>query len=110
VSPAPSWPSVSSSRTSSPQGNREAREQTYDAAQRFIQENARSNGSIQCSDLLGCDISTPAGLAQARESGMFQQRCPHLMREAVARFEELFPNTALPASPESKSFRANAPD
>jgi C_GCAxxG_C_C family probable redox protein len=83
----------------SPQGNREAKELTYAAAHRFIREFARRNGSIQCPDLLGCDISTPAGLALAREKGLFQQRCPALMREAVTLFEELFPAASASPSP-----------
>lgn len=83
-------------RDISPQGNREAKEQTYAAAHRFINEYARRHGSIQCPDLLGCDISTPAGLAQAREKDLFRQRCPSLMHEAVVLFEELFPG-AMPS-------------
>lgn len=75
----------------SPQGNREAKEQTCEASQRFMREFTRRHGSIQCAELLGCDISTPAGLRRARSEGLFEQRCPALVGGAVGLFEELFP-------------------
>lgn len=41
------------------------------------------NGSTLCLELLGCDISTPAGLAQARQKELFRSRCSKLVRDAV---------------------------
>ena len=36
-----------------------------------------------CRDLLGCDIGTPEGMAEAREKQLFQQRCARFVRDTV---------------------------
>ncbi len=41
------------------------------------------NGSLLCRDLLGCDIGTAEGLAEAREKALFQSRCTKLVQDAV---------------------------
>ena len=56
-----------------------------DFAERF---KAR-NGSLVCRDLLGCDISTPEGLQQAREAEMFSKTCPKFVRDACEILEEM---------------------
>lgn len=67
----------------SPEENRAEKEKTYERVRRFMREFADRNGSTVCRDLLGCDISTPEGLEHARQSGLFQSRCPKLVRDAV---------------------------
>jgi C_GCAxxG_C_C family probable redox protein len=63
--------------------NRTEKEKTYLRVQRFMREFAARHGSTVCLDLLGCDISTPQGLAHARQNGLFQSRCTKLVRDAA---------------------------
>ena len=67
----------------SPDVNRTEKEKTYEVCRRFMHSFAQSYGSTLCGELLGCDISTPEGLAQARQQGLFQSRCSGLVRGAV---------------------------
>jgi C_GCAxxG_C_C family probable redox protein len=67
----------------SPQENRIEKEKTYEAARRFMRAFEERNGSALCRELLGCDISTAGGLAEARQKGLFHSRCTKLVRDAV---------------------------
>jgi C_GCAxxG_C_C family probable redox protein len=66
-----------------PEVNRWEKEKTYQASQRFMRDFEKRNGSTLCAELLGCDISTPEGLAKARQQGLFHTRCARLVRDAV---------------------------
>jgi len=67
----------------SPEENRSEREKTYEASRRLMRAFQERNGSTLCLELLGCDISTAEGLAEARQKGLFQSRCTKLVRDAV---------------------------
>jgi C_GCAxxG_C_C family probable redox protein len=73
----------------SPELNRSEKEKTYQACQRFMRAFAERNGSTVCSELLGCDISTPEGLAKAHQEGLTRSRCPKLVRDAVEIVESM---------------------
>ena len=73
----------------SPEANRSEKEKTYGVCRRFMETFEKRNGSTACSELLGCDISTPQGLAKAREQGLFQSRCKGLVRDAVQIVEDM---------------------
>ena len=47
------------------------------------------NASTLCSELLGCDISTPEGRAKAHQEGLYQSRCTKLVRDAVEIVESM---------------------
>jgi C_GCAxxG_C_C family probable redox protein len=66
-----------------PRENRSEKEKTYEASRRFMHAFEERNGSTLCLDLLGCNIGTPEGLAEARQKGLFQSRCAKLIRDAV---------------------------
>ena len=66
-----------------PADNRAQKEETYQAARRFMSGFVERQGSTRCRDLLGCDIGTPEGLAKARDQHLFQSRCAALVRDAV---------------------------
>jgi hypothetical protein len=53
----------------------------------------KRNGSSVCADLLGCDISTPEGLANARQEGLFQSRCTGFVRDAVEIVQDMLAGT-----------------
>lgn len=46
-------------------------------------------GSITCKDILGLDLSTPEGRAQAAASGVFKTRCAGVVRDAAQILAEL---------------------
>lgn len=62
----------------------EGRQRVESAADRFISDFAGAYGSMKCRDLLGIDISTDDGLQQARQSGVFETRCPLFVESAAA--------------------------
>lgn len=74
----------------SPEENPSEREKTYAACRRFMAAFEQRHGSCACRDLLGCDISTPGGLAEAREKKLFASRCAPLVRGAVEIVEEIW--------------------
>jgi C_GCAxxG_C_C family probable redox protein len=60
-----------------------AKDRSYRLAREFAGEFRRRHGAITCRDLLGCDIGTPEGHQQAREAGVFKQRCPRFIQDAT---------------------------
>lgn len=61
----------------------EDREQIYRIARDFIDQFETQHGSMICKELLGYDISTPAGLQAARDNGVFETICPVLVDETA---------------------------
>ncbi len=60
-----------------------AKENTYALTRQLIEEFKVRQGSILCRELLGCDISQPQGLREAREAQLFTQRCPLFVHDAA---------------------------
>lgn len=69
--------------------DKDAKERTYRLARRFLDEFAQRNGSIQCRELLGCEISIPEELERARQQGLFTTICPRLVAGAAAFLDEM---------------------
>jgi C_GCAxxG_C_C family probable redox protein len=46
------------------------------------------NGSVNCRELMGCDITTQVGLDMAREKNLFDTTCTKLIRDATEILEE----------------------
>ena len=42
-----------------------------------------------CKELLGCDISRPAGMKKAQENGLFDSVCPKMVRDAIEILDEM---------------------
>jgi C_GCAxxG_C_C family probable redox protein len=72
-----------------PEKNRSEKEQTYEVCRCFMHTFEERNGSTVCRELLGCDISTPEGLAKARQEGLFQSRCTKFICDAVEIVESM---------------------
>ncbi len=66
-----------------------ARERTYEFVSKFIKEFRKRHDSIQCRDLLGCDIGRSEGMATAKEKGLFKTLCPEYVRGAAEILEAL---------------------
>lgn len=66
-----------------------ARDRTY-ALMKTVADRFRTrHGSLTCPGLLGCDIGTAAGLAEAQAKNLFQTSCADYVREAAELLEEL---------------------
>lgn len=69
-------------------GDRAAKEAVYALARQFQARFAGRFGSLDCKDLLGADISTPEGYAQARAEGRFAL-CTVFVQGAAAILTEI---------------------
>ena len=78
-----------------PEANRSEKEKTCEVCRQFMRTFEERNGSTLCSELLGCDISTPEGLAVHRQ-GVHRSRCTKLVRDAVEIVESIL--IAVPGS------------
>jgi C_GCAxxG_C_C family probable redox protein len=59
------------------------KEEIYRLSQEFMHRFEEKHGTILCRELIGCDISTPAGYQAATEKRVFVTICPTLVREAA---------------------------
>jgi C_GCAxxG_C_C family probable redox protein len=71
------------------QSENEKQDLGYARVRQFAEEFTARNGSIICKELLGHDLSTPEGAAQAREKGLFSEVCPKLVQDAVEILEQM---------------------
>jgi C_GCAxxG_C_C family probable redox protein len=71
-----------------PEANRSEKEKTAEVCRQFMRTFQERNGSNLCSELLGCDISTPEGLAVHRQ-GVHRSLCTKLVRDAVGIVEAI---------------------
>lgn len=55
----------------------------------FFKEFKNENGSFICRDLLGCDISTPGGVAHAINNNLFKELCPRMVASSVEITEKI---------------------
>lgn len=67
--------------TSNP-SDKVAKERAYQLTRAFQEEFKNRCGALDCADLLGADISTPEGLAQARAEGCFAN-CSKFVEESA---------------------------
>jgi C_GCAxxG_C_C family probable redox protein len=69
--------------------DQEGREKVYSLVRDFVQRFASRNQTITCRELINCDISTPEGLATAREQNVFGDVCPKFVQDAAEILEEM---------------------
>ena len=74
-------------------GEKEAKDLTYDLTRRFATRFVEKNGSVSCTELLGCDLSTGEGFARAREQNLTRTLCPCYVKDAVEILEEVLAST-----------------
>lgn len=67
----------------------ETKAKAYALVHEFADRFRARHESILCRELLGCDIGTPDGQAQAREKGVFNDLCPRLVQSAVEILEQM---------------------
>jgi C_GCAxxG_C_C family probable redox protein len=66
-----------------------ATEKTRSLVRQFIHEFEQKNGSVNCIDLLGYDLSDPEAFSVAKDSGLFVTKCPTLVRDAADILEKI---------------------
>jgi C_GCAxxG_C_C family probable redox protein len=71
------------------QGDDIATEKTRALTREFLQEFEERHGSINCTELLGYDLSIPDEYVQARDSKLFFTKCPDLVGDAVTILEKM---------------------
>jgi C_GCAxxG_C_C family probable redox protein len=67
----------------------ERKERVYALVKEFNQKFTTLHNSLNCTDLLGCDLSTAEGLAAARSQELFATTCPKFVADAVTILEEM---------------------
>jgi C_GCAxxG_C_C family probable redox protein len=72
---------------SSPQ---ESKDQCYALSHHLVRRFREKFGSTQCTDLLGCDISTADGAKCFRAGGLETKICAPVTRQAAGLVEEIF--------------------
>ena len=60
-----------------------SRERVYALVHRFMEEFTARNGSVNCTELVGYDLSDPGQYAEAREKKVFATRCSKLVKDAA---------------------------
>ena len=67
----------------------ETKDRCYEIARQFITRFTDLHGTVECSQLLGCDVSTAEGMETAQEQDLFATLCPKLVQDAVRIVERL---------------------
>ena len=65
------------------------RDKGYEMVKEFASKFAARHGSITCRELIGCDLSTSEGQAQAKEKNVFELKCRKFVYDAAEILEEM---------------------
>jgi C_GCAxxG_C_C family probable redox protein len=68
---------------------RESLDATYELIREFDRRFKEVRGSVICRELIGYDLSTPEGLAEAREKKVFTSVCPGLVGDSATILETM---------------------
>jgi C_GCAxxG_C_C family probable redox protein len=71
------------------QGDNAATEKSRALVREFMQEFTARYGSVNCTELLGYNLSIPDEYERARESRLFVTKCPELVTGAVTILEKI---------------------
>jgi C_GCAxxG_C_C family probable redox protein len=69
--------------------DKEAKERLLRITQGFIDRFKEENENVGCHDLLGLDLGTASGHAEAKSRDLFHTRCPEFVRSAAMILEEI---------------------
>jgi C_GCAxxG_C_C family probable redox protein len=70
-------------------GDDAATEKTRTLVRQFMHEFTERHGSVNCTELLGYNLSIPDEYKRARESRLFVTKCPDLVRDAADILEKI---------------------
>jgi C_GCAxxG_C_C family probable redox protein len=71
------------------QGDDAATEKTRGLVREIIQKFRERHGSVNCTELLGYNLSNPDEYEKARVKKLFVTKCPELVRDAAAILEKI---------------------
>jgi C_GCAxxG_C_C family probable redox protein len=71
------------------EGDDAATEKTRALVKKFMQEFTERHGSVNCTELLGYNLSNPEEYEKARDSKLFVTKCPELVGDAAAIIEKI---------------------
>ncbi|MFA6225069.1 MAG: C-GCAxxG-C-C family protein [Methanoregula sp.] len=66
-----------------------ATEKNRALVRQFIHEFIQKNCSVNCTELLGYDLSDPEAFSAAKKSGLFMTKCPALVRNSADILERI---------------------
>jgi C_GCAxxG_C_C family probable redox protein len=69
--------------------DKKAKAKTYTKVKEYTKRFKTRNGSITCRELLGCDLSTPEGMKEAKDKNLFSSICPTVVQDAGEILEEM---------------------
>ena len=69
--------------------DQESSQSTYTLVKEFINRFTTIHGSIECKELIGYDLSDSSELSLARDSGVFQKKCPGFVYDAACILEDV---------------------
>jgi len=69
--------------------DKKAKAKTYTKVEEYTNRFKARNDSVTCRELLGCDLSTPEGMKEAKDKGLFSSICPKIVQDAVEILEEM---------------------
>lgn len=75
--------------TRAEEDNSVAKKAAYATVQDFLDRFFDRNGSIQCCDLLGCDLSDPEGAQMAADQDLYAKICSRFVYDAVEILEQI---------------------
>ncbi len=64
-------------------GDVASKEKTYRAVNDFLQEFKQRNGEVDCTSLIGFNLSDPSQLEMAKEKKVVMTRCPRYVKDAA---------------------------
>ncbi|MGD0786114.1 MAG: C-GCAxxG-C-C family protein [Sedimentisphaerales bacterium] len=67
----------------------DAKMKTIQKVNEFAKRFKHRHGSIGCTELIGCNISTPEGFAEAKKNDFFKQKCTKYVQSAAEILEEM---------------------
>jgi C_GCAxxG_C_C family probable redox protein len=70
----------------------EAKKKNIKMAAEFADKFKKRHNSINCTELLGCDLSTPQGLEQAIKNSTIKSKCPVFVQSAAEILKEILGN------------------
>jgi C_GCAxxG_C_C family probable redox protein len=62
---------------------------TYGKVKQFMERFIQCHESVGCTDLIGCNLSTPEGLERSQTENLADTICPPLVEDAVRILEEM---------------------
>jgi C_GCAxxG_C_C family probable redox protein len=79
--------------------DKDAKERAYTVAAEFVRRFEERAGALRCRDLIHADMTTPEGLADARERKVFSSDCPRYVAAAMEIAEGMLRDAARDAQP-----------